>query len=66
MHLGALAAVIRCFMVVVIIDYLWLAFGGSLYGDTAPPNTNRQPERFGSIMSLEGDLAFTAGPAAGP
>lgn len=72
---GGLAAITCCLMVVAMTHYLWLAFRGSVFAGTAPPNTNEQPEtfavtappktngqpeRFGGITSIEDGSARRA------
>ena len=54
----------RALVMTVLLHYVWLTFGSSLYDRVASTNTNGQPNIFGGITTAEDRLALAARPAA--
>ena len=47
----------------VLLHYVWLTFGSSLFYQVASTNTNGQPETFGGVTTARDRLALAARPA---
>ena len=60
-----LSAMTRALVMVVILHYLWLLFGNSIYARMVE-NTYRQPGVFERITCTEDGSALTIGPTAKP
>ena len=55
--IDTLTTLARALVMVVLLHYVWLTFGSSLYNRVASTNTNGQPETFCGITTVEDGLA---------